>query len=81
MWSMEKISIVLEQIDHNEWYFLNYEDIKKSHFRERMTIEHREDGWIGLKIHFPWTHENVLDNLIQEVELAKEAIKIIKGFY
>jgi hypothetical protein len=75
----EDISIVLEQIEgEDEWYFLNYKDIQKSHFRERMTILCREDGWIGLQIRFPWTHETALDNLIQEVELAKRAIKMIK---
>lgn len=78
---MEKIGIKIEKIPgKNEWYFLDYADEDKKHFRMTMVIENREDDdWIGLQMKFPWTHEDALDNLIQEIELAKEAIKQIKS--
>lgn len=78
---MTDIKLNIEKINgKNEWYFLDYIDPDKKHFKMRMVIEKREDDdWIGLQIKFPWTHENAMDSLIEEIKLAKEAIKQIKS--
>lgn len=73
---IEKLEKTVRNYD-SMWLFI--EDKKSTNYRFRWAIAHRKDGWWGVVAMFPSTHENAIDRIAEEMELAKRAIVQLKG--
>ncbi len=67
--------------DFQTWLFIKYRDRKHILFERRWLIKRKynHDGsvWFGVESLVP-THENGIDGIQKEMEMAKKAIKILK---
>ena len=65
--------------DEDIWIFLDYGEEFKDSYNHRWLIQYRpQRNAYYLISTFPYTHENGLINLKKEIELAQEAIDILK---
>ncbi len=75
---IRKLKRVLEN-DTELWLFLKHEK-PYSNFDLRWAIGYRKrDKWWGVIAMFPATNEKAINMIAHEMELAKEAIGILKG--
>lgn len=73
----------IEQIPDDEgliiYKYLDYGEDYADSYNHRWLIQYKPNrNKYYLICTFPYTHENGLDNCIKEIELAKEAIDILK---
>ena len=62
------------------WLYLHHTAKDEKNYDLRWAIGYRKrDNWYGVIAMFPATHENAIDRIGKEMELAKQAIFILKG--
>ena len=62
------------------WLFLHHTAKDEKNYDFRWAIGYRKrDNWYGVIALFPETHENAIDRIAKEMELAKQAIILLKG--
>ena len=82
---MEKPTLKIIQFEEGKYFFIKYKDENKSLLEKRMFIQRYSGECDDIKDSFeiistfPVLNENGIDNEIECLELAKEAIKILKS--
>lgn len=76
---MKKPKIKIQKIDRDIWSFLDYGGGDYTLMEQRMVIHFRPAHKDYEVVHaFPFTNEKGIDGAIDELQLAKEAIKLIR---
>ncbi len=77
---MKNLKLQLKQFEPDYWLFLDYGGGDMELMEKRIIIHYRKEHNDYEIIHsFPFTNEKGIDGEIEELKLAREAIKIIKG--
>jgi|SRR5215204_4501008 len=76
---MKKAVIKIRRFGKNKWLFLDYQNEGYHLLEKRMVLDKKEDGTFQIISGFPFLHENGISGEIENLKLARKAIKYLKA--